>query len=61
MVPDRTERVLIVRDERMVRRWSAGRYATPDDVAHWLRTLAAFHTQHPPRFVQSSNGSDQTG
>ena len=34
-------------DERMVRRWAAGQYSIPDNVAGWLATLAAFHAEHP--------------
>jgi hypothetical protein len=34
-------------DDRMVRRWAAGQYSIPDDVAGWLMTLAAFHAKHP--------------
>jgi hypothetical protein len=39
---------LLDRDERMVRRWASGQYDIPDEVAGWLRALAAFHAHHPP-------------
>jgi hypothetical protein len=53
---------ILDRDPRMVRRWGSGHYAIPDDVAHWLGTLAAFHEQHPPpRLIRRATGNDQTG
>ena len=35
-------------DDRSVRRWASGQNEIPDNIAHWLATLAAFHAKHPP-------------
>jgi hypothetical protein len=35
-------------DERTVRRWCAGDYPIPPDVAKWLSGLAAWHKANPP-------------
>ena len=40
--------VLIDRDERQVRRWAAGDYDIPEDVAAWLEKLVRFHERNPP-------------
>ena len=34
-------------DDRTVRRWASGQNEIPDNIAHWLATLAAFHAKHP--------------
>jgi hypothetical protein len=34
-------------DNRLVRRWASGQSEIPDNIAHWLATLAAFHAKHP--------------
>ena len=35
-------------DDRLVRRWAAGGAAVPQNVAVWLRRLAAVHRVSPP-------------
>jgi len=37
--------------ETRPRRWSAGRYPVPADVAKWLERLAAAHEKNPPPSV----------
>ena len=34
-------------DDRGVRRWASGQNEIPDNIAHWLATLATFHAKHP--------------
>ena len=38
---------VLTADERLIRKWAAGRVAIPENVAVWLRTLAAVHRAHP--------------
>ncbi len=35
-------------NERTARRWAAGAYEPPEDLLHWLETMAAFHRANPP-------------
>jgi hypothetical protein len=39
---------LLELDDRLVRRWASGQNEIPENIAHWLATLAAFHAKHPP-------------
>jgi hypothetical protein len=39
---------VIDRQERQVRRWAAGEYSVPADIAAWLERLVAFHKANPP-------------
>ena len=39
---------LLGRDDRLIRRWAAGRAAVPADVAAWLETLTTWHEANPP-------------
>ena len=36
------------KDERQVRRWAAGEYAVPTEIAAWLERLAVTHEANPP-------------
>jgi hypothetical protein len=46
MVPAQRRQMLDL-DDRLVRRWASGVNEVPENVAHWLATLAAFHAKHP--------------
>jgi hypothetical protein len=46
-------------DDRSVRRWASGQNDIPDDIAHWLATLAAFHAKHPAPLKGWSAGRSQ--
>ena len=41
-------------DDRLVRRWASGQNEIPDNIAHWLAMLAAFHAEHPPPAITAS-------
>lgn len=47
-------------DERLVRRWAAGRVAIPQNVAEWLRTLRSHHElySHPTGWEIRKSPSD---